>query len=179
MSDMPKAIDYSPPVLSTLSIHGIPTELISTLSIMTSAASWSGTAANTALFVPIRVATSISVANIFWINGAMVGTNHVDAGIYDSEGNQLGHIGSTLTSGASSAQSASLSLTLQRGIYYLAMVMDGTTDTVQQATSITQVPRAAGVYKQSTAFPLPSTATFAGSTSALVPFIGITSQGVV
>lgn len=181
MTDFLKAIDYPPVVISTLTTNSIGLNLarVQTGFTMTSAAIWF--AANTANFIPFRIGYVYTAATMFWINGATVGTNSVDVGIYDPNGNRLVSSGSTTTSGASSIQSVSISsTTLQPGLYYLAMVMNGTTDNVIMNSMVPGAERANGVYQMASAFALPSTATFTGFvTASKLPFIGVSSKAVI
>lgn len=179
MSIFPSISESPQAVISTVSAEGVGPS-ITPFSSTYSAAVWPS--ANLAFFVPIRLGASFTSTKIFWLNGATVGTNNVDVGVYDSQGNQLAHTGNTLTSGASAVQSVTLAVTLLPGLYYLAMVMDGTTDTVQRKSisTTTAVPRAVGILTQTTASPLPSTATMVGSTTAsFIPYIGLTGASTI
>lgn len=181
MSDLPTFMDYSKTTFSTLSPECLAVEVLVT-GTNNFAATNAWTSANLALFVPWKLGSIYIVNKMFWGNGATVGTNHVDVGIYDIQGNQLVHSGSTLTSGVSVVQSVSLTATtLYPGLYYIAMAMDGTTDTIQSntANSVAHL-RAMGILMQTTAFPLPATATLVGNTvSSKVPFIAVTSGTII
>lgn len=178
MADFPTRIDFNAPVIHSGSIESIGTEITAGNSSLINTTTWP--ASNLALFMPILISYLFTAKLIFWTNGATVGTNSVDAGIYTSEGNLLVSSGSTLTSGVSVLQSADITDTvLIPGLYYLAMAMNGTTDTVAESNLPTPIPRAVGSYEQTTAFTLPSTATFAVSSRSFMPFIGITSKATL
>lgn len=179
MADFPTVIDFPNPVISTASVEcPAASVIVDSGNGFTLARAW--VAANLALYMPILIGYPTTVVKMFWVNGSTVGTNHVDVGIYDSQGNQLVHSGSTLTAGASAVQSVSItSTTLEPGLYYIAMASDATTDTFQADNSVVPVHRATGVYEQATAFPLPSPASFTGSTHAYLPFIAMTTQSTV
>lgn len=178
MSDFPSAIDYSFPSISTVTTNSILLPILGVSNNSTTSTAW--TSANLAIYIPFTIAHPFTPSKMWWINGVTVGTNNVDVGIYDSQGNQLFHSGSTLTSGVSVSQSVSVSsLTLQRGTYYFAMAMDGTTDVLAQISIGAVFSRAFGVLQQATAFPLPATATFATMTAVRFPIVGVTIQGVV
>lgn len=174
MSDIGALADFSLPVISTASINSVGIEVSNTVSASALSTSAVWPSANLAIYVPFRIATPTTIVKMFWYNGVSVGTDSVDVGIYDSQGNQLVHSGSTLTAGASAMQIVDTTdVTLQRGLYYVAMAMSGTTNNVHIATNAGVLYRAAGVYNQATAFPLPSLATFVGATAAGMPFIGM------
>lgn len=177
MSDIGTLIDFTKPVISTASLESIGGEIASVFDTMTGASTWNS--ANQACFIPVKIGYPFATQKMFWINGATVGTNSVDVGIYDSQGNRLASSGSTTTSGASAVQSVSVSVSLKPGLYYFGFVMNGTTDTVIVAATASNLPRAWGVYFVGTSFPLPSTATFAGGTSSKIPFVAMTGQSIV
>lgn len=179
MGDLFSPSDQVPPYFSTGSRNSAGASVGGgSVNAMSAAVAWG--AANLALFAPFVLGAPFTVQKMWWVNGATVGTNHVDVGIYDSQGNQILHSGSTLTSGVSVLQSVSVTATtLNPGLYYAAMAMDGTTDRVRVFTASLQLLRAGGLLQMSTAFPLPAPAVFAQSTTAQLPFIGITSETVI
>lgn len=138
-------------------------------------------AANEAIFIPFRIHRPTLVANMFWQNGGTVSGNF-DIGIYNSGGNLIVSAGSTAQAGTSVIQAVNTTdVTLQRGLYYMAFVADNTTGLFRfnQIGTILVLGRAMGVYVMSTAFPLPSTATFAALTRTRIPIIGLTVRPVV
>lgn len=146
----------------------------------TATAAWPS--ANLAIFVPVRIGYPYTAVKMFWLNGSSVGTNNVDIGIYDSQGNRLVNSGSTLTAGATGIQVVSITSTiLEPGLYYMAMVMDGTTNTtLRAATGGVATPWAAmGCYQMATAFALPATATFAQMAQLTLPIIGMSSSSTL
>lgn len=165
MSDWPSEVHgyrgYGP--LSTAGEGSPVGEILSNVgSIFTAASAW-GTA-NTAVFVPMVVGFTTTVFQMGWINGATVAGN-VDVGIYDRNANRLVSSGSTAQSGVSSPQVVDIAdTTLLPGLYYFAMVADDATATYTRGggSSSSPICRASGMAMQATAFPLPSTATFAG-----------------
>lgn len=181
MSDIGTAIDFCLPVVSTGSVNSLGAEIGSlTIASNTAAAAWPS--ANLAIFVPVRIGYPFTAVKMFWLNGATVGTNSVDVGIYDSQGNQLVHSGSTATSGATGIQTVSItSTTLEMGLYYMAMAVNGTTDTsLRGGTGGIATPWALmGAYQMATAFALPSTATFAQMAQTTMPIIGMSSSSTL
>jgi hypothetical protein len=140
------------------------------------------TTANKATYLPFQVDRPMTIYQMAWENGATIATN-LDVGIYDVLGNQLVSSGSIAHSGASVAQAVDITDTaLLPGTYYAAMVFDGTTQTIF-GCAITavqaQVMRVLGVQQQTSAFPLPATATFANPTNGTAPMpVSLTLAGV-
>lgn len=172
MADLPVIRPFTTSVITPCSINSIGVEIAGNSGGAESSAAWA--AANLAIYIPFRIAIPTTIVKIYWLNGASAGTDSVDVGIYDSQQNRLVSSGSTITSGTNAIQSVDITdTTLQQGLYYMAMAMNGTTNPIFQITSGTTVPmpRAMGVLEQATAFALPSTATFTGSTHSSFPWI--------
>ena len=129
--------------------------------------------ANTAIFIPFRLAAPATVRKLFWMNGSIVSGN-VDAGIYDKNGVRLVSSGSTLQSGANVNQSVDVTDTvIGPGNFYLALAMDNITGTIEMTQSYTvEMLRIIGLAQQATAFALPATATFATVLNARLPACG-------
>lgn len=180
MADFPAVQDYNHAVICLTSPECLGMQLAASgLTYITATAY---TSANLAQYVPFLVGYPMTVQKMFWENGATVGTNHVDVGIYDSQGNQLTHSGSTLTAGATTTQSISVTaVTLQPGLYYMAIAVDGTTDTFLSWSFTTSFSytRMLGIYQQATAFPLPATATFAVNSQTNSQMFGLTTKSIV
>lgn len=136
-------------------------------------------AASTAIFVPFSVATPFLIQKVFVQNGATVAGN-VDIGVYTTGGSLLAHTGATAQAGVSSTQEIALSLHLNPGQYYMALVSDSATATViAHNAAIAALWRACGVYQMATASPLPATATFAVMAQTLMPIFGIAQRSLV
>lgn len=142
------------------------------------AAAWP--TANKAFYIPVQLLVAVTVYKIAWYNGATVGTNSVDVGIYTEAGTKIISTGSTLTAGASQPQVVDIADTaLAPDTYFLAMAMNGTTDTVFRNAANGNHHRASGVQQQLTAFALPATATFAAYSDAYVPVIAAVFESSV
>lgn len=129
-------------------------------------------AANRAYYIPVQVLTTITVYKMVWLNGATVGTNSIDVGIYTAAGTRLVSGGGVLTSGVSVPQVVDITDTvLTPDTYFLGMSMNGITDTVLRNASNALQHRASGVQQQSTAYPLPATMAAAGQTDGFVPAV--------
>lgn len=136
--------------------------------------------ANRAIFIPFSLAAPFQMKKVWWANGATANAN-IDCGVYSAGGTLLGSIGSTAQAGTSVVQSATLSLSLTPGAYYMALVLSATTGTILRTSGLTAAAGlpAAGIAQQASALPLPATATFATAASSYVPLFGITSQSVI
>ncbi len=133
-------------------------------------------AANRAIYVPMNLPFAYPVRRVYWVNGSTVTTSNLDLGIYNTDGTQIYHTGSTVQSGASLPQYTSTDFVLAPGQYYLALVMDNISAAraYLSITVTTNEGRASGLLQQDTALPLPVTATFAQWATTGLPFCGIT-----
>jgi hypothetical protein len=174
MSDIAGITDYRKDTINTFSedCMGMPLFLQSA-SIGSNA--WGS--ANTAMFIPFRIASIMKVAKVYWYNGS-ASTDHADFGIFDDQGNNLGSLGATAVSGSNARQEASLSVTLAPGNYYMGFVCNGTTASFK-SFSITPPAgslRCAGILQMASAYTLPSSVTYAANTLSVLPVIGITAN---
>lgn len=143
--------------------------------------------ANLAILIPFVLAVPVTVKKLFSANGTVVSGN-VDIGIYTSEGGaspvltKIASMGSTAQAGTNSPQEFDITDTqLPPGAYYLAIVLDNITGTLQRANTVT-AQRAAlcGVRFKTSAFPLPATITAPDDAQvAYVPLIGLTTRTVI
>lgn len=132
--------------------------------------------ANRALYLPLWLPFAYPVRRIFWCNGATANGN-TDAGIYNESQQLIYSTGATAQAGTNAPQYTTLSpeLLLQPGFYWLAISHSNTTGTFfrsQQPGALGA--RAASMYEQAAAHPLPATMTPAAVTGAYVPLMGIT-----
>jgi hypothetical protein len=161
-------------VLSTLSV-GLG--MFKILAAAPASASW--TLANRATYIPISINQTITVLNLFILNGATA-ANNFDLGIYDAFGTKIVSTGSTAQAGTNNLQVVSIAqTTIGPGQYYLAGAFNGTSGTVFRYTPSTVQQQEVGVFNQNTAFPLPANATFATATSAQIPIIGLATVNTV
>lgn len=132
---------------------------------------WSS--ANKAIYIPFQVSEIFIVDNMYTINGGTVSGN-IDVGIYEHGGTRLVSSGSTAQAGASSIQEFNVTnTTLNPGLYYFAVAVSNTTATLEMWTPTAAISRSLGVMEETSAFPLPSTATFASiSGTSRFPFVG-------
>ncbi len=92
------------------------------------------TTTNMGVFVPFSLNRLATVKKLYHYNGATVGTDTIDVGIYAADGDGLPGVravsaGPATTAGASAWQELDVGdVELAPGPYYLAAVMNGTTD---------------------------------------------------
>lgn len=166
MPDFPLMRNVDRFIISPASPCSIGTAL-NGMSLTIGAATWP--TANKAIYVPFSVYETLTIARFFWENGSPA-NNNVDVGIYDANGKRLVSSGSTAQSGASATQSVDTTdLIVSPGLYYIAMAMDGTSGQTQRWSPSASYTRTLGVAEQTSAFPLPSTATFAALSSNAIP----------
>jgi hypothetical protein len=135
--------------------------------------------ANLAIFTPVTIPTQVTAFQIAWYNGT-VASGNVDVGVYDAELKLLGNAGSTAQVGTSTIQVVNITdLSLPAGNYYLAMAMDNVTGTIQGGGIGAPLGRASGMAQMATAFPLPSTATFAAYNTTRQPFVALAVESSV
>jgi hypothetical protein len=138
-------------------------------------------AANDALFWPFLISVPTIVRKLWVYNGATVSGNF-DIGIYTEDGKQVIAQGSVAQAGASVLQVFDpTDFLLQPAQYYMALAFNNTTATVFQTGTLTNasVCRMLGATKQATAFPLPTTATFAAYTASRIPICGLSTRAVL
>lgn len=137
--------------------------------------------ANVAIYVPFLLDWPYDVRRMFWANGNSTGGNS-DVGLYTLGGARLYSSGSVANSGSGAAQyvTPAADLLLQPGMpYFMAFAHDSSTGSQLSGgsgtTMTTSWGRACGLYQQSSAFPLPLTATFAAYAAVGIPLIGFTN----
>lgn len=135
---------------------------------------WSAT--NRIIYVPFFLSQGATVYRYFWLNGATVGTNNFQVGVYDHAFNAINRGTSTLSAGtANLCQFDNITdYYLSPGTYYMAMWGSGTTATVFRVDALSQVPL--GIYYETNAGGLPTTGTPADpavAVSAYCPIFGL------
>ncbi len=180
MSDFPGGFTGTPVVISPFHLEslGINGSWHSAFSIAAGASStWP--VANTAIYIPFYTPVEITVVKIAWFNGATASGN-LDVGIYDAVGSRLVSSGSTAQSGTSTDQAADIAdTTLPQGRYYMAMSMNGTTATINRVQPTIMGAQAMGIRGQTSAFALPSPATFGAPANNFLPLMWLTTRTVI
>ncbi len=157
-----------PPVFLGTFSSGLGDRLIQTSA--PASATWSAT--NRIIYVPVNVSRAVVVYRFFWLNGATVGTNNLQAAIYDTAFNRVAVGTSTLSAGANACQFDNVTdFGLAAGRYYFALWCNGTTATVFRSIPTT----ATGVYYETHASGPQATGTPADPATNVpyVPFFGV------
>lgn len=137
--------------------------------------------ANRAIYVPFSIRESITVISLFVVNGATAAGNF-DIGIYSQDGARIVSLGSTVQTGTSTIQNTSITATrIGPGRFYLALVLSSASGTVftwnSGVTGVTS--NTVGIYSQTTALPLPASATFATAAGSAIPIFGLSTVPIV
>lgn len=127
---------------------------------------------NLAIFVPIVLQRPCVVQRMFVCNAGTISGN-LDLGIYGYDlAKKVSQ--SAAQSGANAIQYVNCTDTaLPPGYYYMGLAVDNTTATFRRFSFAGwQCSQAGGAFQQSTAYPLPSTATPAAATAPAMPIFG-------
>jgi len=145
----------------------------------TTNASTAWPSASRAMYIPVACPGPFTIRKFTCHNGGAVSGN-VDLGIYTSEGQLIISTGGTAQSGTGTQQVIDVTDTLiPPGWYYLAMVIDNGTGTNQRVASSAFAKRFHGCRQQASAYPLPSTATFADAADAYWPSFQATGVATI
>jgi hypothetical protein len=140
----------------------------------------SGTA-NKAFYFPFELERQ-SRFTTAWIYNANTIAGNWDIGIYDEEGNRRWSSGSTaMAAGTNAPQTFTISggITLARGGWLLGVAHSTGTGAPWVFNGGNAIDHAAaGSFSQTSAFPLPATATFAQNVTAWQPYIGIVGRSL-
>ncbi len=171
MSATPVFARPVPPILSTVSHESIG--LLVNIVAGTSLSSQTFAVANEAIYIPFMLSRPTVATSLWSANGTNASQTR-DLGIYSFDGKKIISTGSTAGSGTSTLQVSSITATtLGAGQYYFAIASSGTTNTFIGMAGTTNNTQLLGVYQQTSAFPLPATATFASITTGHIPVIGL------
>lgn len=175
MSSFPRGVRPVGPIISPWSVESIGLLVRATVSTV-NAASAAYPAANVALFYPFALKMPTTITKVFAENGASA-ANNVDIGVYDEYGTRIFSTGSTARAGTTTAQVIDVTdITIGPGRFYMAIAQDNTTGSyLANSGGSTINAKMFGIYEQTTAFPLPATATFAtyARASTYIPFFGL------
>lgn len=136
--------------------------------------------ANLAIYVPLRVPACVVVVKL-WYASSSTGTGNVDMGVYDAGGTAV--VSATNAAKVASTTEAVFDVTdtvIGPGLYYIALSSDSGTDTFVRWAPAAPIALANGVLTESSAYPLPATATWtADQTLAYVPVMGLLLESTV
>lgn len=123
--------------------------------------------ANLAYYMPVRVAAPCSVLDMNL--QVIVSSGNLDVGVYSWAGTRLVSSGSTAV-GAAGMQKVGLTDTsLGPGWHFLAIAIDNTSAIFRAADITAPNLRMCGFRQETSAFPLPATATFAALSTGTAP----------
>jgi hypothetical protein len=133
-----------------------------------------------AIGFPFVVTQPVTATLLAAFNGSAVSGN-VDMGIYDDAGTRLVSIGATAQSGTNAIQSFNITDTplSPSKRYYLLQVRDNTTGASFRQTHAAAVLSSLGWVQVASAYPLPSSVTFAAMGSAYLPAMGLSTTSVI
>lgn len=154
--------------------HSIDTLTNGLMAAQTQPGSLTMAAANQAIYVPVIV-RSPSLVTKLWYANDVTATGNYDIGLYDVAGTRILARGSTVKSATDAEITWDCTDTLiVPGVYYMALVSSNGTDGFYAFSPSAPYPTALGVYTESSALPLPATATF-GLTQSLgvIPVMGM------
>jgi len=135
--------------------------------------------ANLAIYIPFVLQSPITVVKMFVLNDDAVSGN-IDVGIYNTDGTRLVSSGSTTHADTNAMQVFDVTdTTLAAGYYFFACALDNTTGKLSRWPVPSDRERAMGIHVQTSAFALPSTATFAAATGDDAPMIGLSVDTVL
>ena len=161
-----------PHIISTFSRYSLGGLGLATAYGVAGATSLAWPAANRALFIPLHVDITFTIDKFIWDNRNS-GTANADIGLYSDTGTRLLSTGSVALHGATGPQRTNVAdYIVNPGRYYLAMAYAATSSMLMAAFSVTRLAEM-GVYEQSSALPLPATATFVAITTNSLPLAGI------
>ncbi len=126
-------------------------------------------------YVPFIVSSPMVVTTMGVFNGASVSGN-LDIGVYDDQANRITHSGSTAQSGTNAWQSVAVAgVTLQPGIYYMALNFDNTSARYF-AIFGSSLTRAMGMLLDfGSTLVLPTTATWVVETNGVIPMMCVST----
>lgn len=140
--------------------------------------------ANLVVYVPLVTVERLLVRQFFWLNGAAVDGN-TDVGIYSADGSVLlGSAGSTLNAGISALQAVNVAdfLLPANSRLWLALSSDSSVQTyLRAAPAVVYYLDYVGVKQQAAGWSsgLPSSATLAVPSVAVLPMFGFTGSAVI
>lgn len=129
--------------------------------------------ADLAIYMGFQIHSIRTIYQLSWFNGS-VASGNVDIGVYDVNLHLLTSAGGVAQSGTGVIQIADVTnVTIAPGNYFLAMSMDNITGTIERSAPTAITMESCGCAQQSSAYPLPSTATFATIANAYYPFAAV------
>lgn len=135
--------------------------------------------ANLAIYVPVRIPSPCVVKSL-WFGSGGTSTGSVDMALYTSSGAAM--IEATAGAKASSMEHVfdTTDTLVGPGLYYIGLSSNSNSDSFVGLTIAAPLALAFGILSQTSAYPLPSSATWAADqTLAVVPIVGLFLSGTV
>lgn len=170
MTYLPKFVAPASPNIDINAYESVAVQYRNSTGGNLGSSAWS--TSNQAVYIPVVLRQSVTITSFYSCNGATA-SNNFDIGIFSVDGSKIISTGSTAQSGTSTIQTVSVTNTdVGPGVFYIGMTMNGTTGTVYQLSAAVYLGPFLGIYQQTSAFPLPASATFAtlGSTTKIPQF---------
>jgi hypothetical protein len=147
---------------------------------LTSQASAVWPSANRAIYIAFELDRPMWVTQMYALNGATAAGN-MDIGLYAADGTRLVSNGSVAQTGTTVLQAFNITDTyLDSGAYWMALALSSASGTMFRLThGAANDWLIWGGLQQDTAFPLPTTATFAVNTTPYLPLFGLTGLAVI
>ena len=167
-------MSYSAAAVPRRSLHSIDSNAAVMIRGSSSPAGAAWPTAGLAIYVPVIVPRAIIVKRLWYANGNTA-TGNYDIGLYDASGAAIVRRGSTAKNTTpGEAVWDCTDTTIGPGLYYLALSCSNNTDTFYRWTPTVPVATANGLLTETSAMPLPTTATFAITQSlAYLPVLGL------
>ena len=129
--------------------------------------------ANLAMYIPFCLSVTITIAKLWLYVG--VAANNWDIGIYDEAGTRLVSSGSTAAASTGIEVADVTDTVVGPGLFYFGQAWNGTAGGPHGLvlTGLVYAQRSIGIVEQTSAFPLPATATFAAFARTIIPFMGL------
>lgn len=161
-----------PDLLTPASVQAVGVQLSANSSSVNSTTAWGS--ANRSMIVPFQLTDVFVCTTAFVLNGGTLNGNW-DVGVYSDAMTLLGHTGSQSQAGASTFQTAALSLTLAPGRYWMAFSASSATAVYQAwLTGSASRARVMGIRQADSNFPLASSPTLVGTpTHSTLAMFGI------
>lgn len=135
--------------------------------------------ANLAMYFPLWLSEPTTVVQAYLQMGS-VASGNFDLGIYDASFVRQVSTGSTASTVTNGTQVVDITdTTLDRGYYWLAIACDNTTISLRRVVPGSNYTRLLGFMMQTSAFPLPATATPAATNQATMAMFGFTKRATL
>jgi len=174
---LPRSLAFQDDIISTMDISRTQVvSLFATGGYGTAAATYS--TANLAMYFPLWLSEATVVRNAYLQIATPSG--NFDLGIYDASFARMVSTGSTAATVTGGTQIVDITdTTLDRGYYWLAIACNNTTISIRRTVPGSPYTRLLGFMMQTSAFPLPATATPVATNQATMGMFGFATRATV